>query len=468
MIAGTILLAWPLIAIAMFSALGLLRGLIWVTLIGFLFLPEGYGFDLPGVIYDKRTAIAFSLVLAAFLTRKHENLPVFTGDRRLKVILILLTVVLFLAPVFTVLDNRYPLIDGRSFRPALGAQDLLGLTLDFAVILAPYFLARRWLIRPQEHTLLLFAIVTLGLGYSLLVLIEIRLSPQMHTWVYGYFPHAFSQHVRGGSFRPLVFLNHGLELGFYLFMAVIAAFALTMQEAGRRIPLFLAGLWLLAVLLVSHNLGAAMLAFLFVPVVLFLRARLQLLAVAVVAGLFLSYPALRQAELMPVDSFTNFVSNISEDRARSFEFRLKNEDALLERALEKPLFGWGPWARGQIFNDRGDMISVPDGIWVIVMGDRGWAGFLGLFGLMAVPLWYLRRTRQRKDLQPATIGLAIIATGNLIYMIPNSTVSPVSALVFGALAGFAQSDEKKIETAEEPRARYSRFAPGERAFIARE
>jgi hypothetical protein len=374
------------------------------------------------------------------------------------------------------MDNRYPLVDGPSIRPALKFADLLGMSMQFAISLTPFFLARRWLVTAKDHARLLTAIVSIGLFYSLLVLVEIRLSPQMHNWVYGFFPHSFLQHVRGGSFRPLVFLSHGLELGFFLFMTVIAAFVLSRHESGRKRTLMvLAGLWMLGVLLISSNTGAAMLALLFGPLVLFVRTRTQITVSAVTAVIFLAYPALRQADLVPVNGFTNLVSYISEERSKSFSFRLQNEDALLDRALEKPVFGWGPWARGQIFNERGDMISVPDGIWIIVLGDRGWVGYLCFFGLLAAPLWYLRRTVRRKAVSPATAGLAVMAAGNLIYMIPNSTVSPLSALVFGALAGFAQWDTRNADAPvvtkpveRDVRPRYSRFAPGERALMPRE
>ncbi|MDH5531273.1 MAG: O-antigen ligase family protein, partial [Paracoccaceae bacterium] len=298
-------------------------------------------------------------------------------------------------------------------------------------------------------------------------------------WVYGFFPHSFGQHARGGSWRPLVFLNHGLELGFFLFMSVIAAFTLTRTGTrDTRMVMTIAGCWLFGILLISSNTGAAMLAILFVPVLLFLPLRMQLMMASIIAVIFLIYPMLRQADILPMDSVVQGFSLISEDRARSFEFRVRNEDILLERAYEKPLFGWGPWARGQVFNDRGDMISVPDGIWIITLGNRGWVGFLTFFGLLAVPLLHLGRAARRKTLSAPTAGLAIMAAGNLMYMVPNSTVSPISAMMFGLLAGYAQWDAVRApEETEEGSAskdpplrgvpRYTRFAPGEGSRVTR-
>ena len=64
------LILWPAIAAAIFKGAGPVRGLIWATLIGYLFLPEDYGFDLPGLpSYDKISAISLSVVLGILLTR---------------------------------------------------------------------------------------------------------------------------------------------------------------------------------------------------------------------------------------------------------------------------------------------------------------------------------------------------------------------------------------------------------------
>ena len=67
--------------------------------------------------------------------------------------------------------------------------------------------------------------------------------------------------------------------------------------------------------------------------------------------------------------------------------------------------------------------------------------------------------------------MAVIMAGNLIYLIPNSTLSPIAWLMAGALAGFVQFDVKAAEDAKAPVAKpsrppgYSRFPAG--ASVAR-
>ena len=293
------------------------------------------------------------------------------------------------------------------------------------------------------------------------------MSPQLNLWVYGYFPHNWLQHVRGGGFRPLVFLRHGLWLGFFLFTVFIAALALTRDREmkGRALLPFLAA-WMLLVIFLSRNLGPTMLALVFAPVILFLPFKLHARIASVLACVLLIYPALHDMMDVPMTRFLDFVATISEKRVQSFQTRLDNESELLARANEKPIFGWGGWARLRIYDEFGRDTSLVDGAWIVQMGRHGWAGYLGFFGMLALPMLFVQRAARRKPISPAIAGMLIMMAANFIYLIPNSTLNPIAMLMLGALAAFAQYDPvgKKVEDeAPEPvgTSRYTRF--GDRA-----
>ena len=55
-----------------------------------------------------------------------------------------------------------------------------------------------------------------------LVIWEARMSPQINQQLYGFFAHDWLQHIRNG-FRPIIFLAHGLRVGIFLAMAMVAA-----------------------------------------------------------------------------------------------------------------------------------------------------------------------------------------------------------------------------------------------------
>ncbi len=466
-VAALALIVWPFVTIALFAGLGPVRGLIWATLVGYLFLPERVGFDFPLLPpYTKYSAITYSLLLAAalFWNRDMDEPPV-VADRTFRRLIWALALVALGSTFLTYYTNRSPTVSGGAVLPGLGASDFLAMFVDVFVVLVLFLLGRRWLATPERHTRLLVAIMVLGVAYAFLALFEIRMSPQLNRWTYGFFPHSWTQHLRGDGFRPLVFLEHGLWLGFYLFTATVAGVALIGRLTGeKRLGAILCTLLIFGTLLVSRNLGAVMLAFMFVPLLFMVTSRMLARVVAVVAVVFLAYPVMRHHA--PVDTFTDAIGSFAPERAQSLNYRLRNETDLLARANMKPVFGWGGWGRSFIFSERGNRISVTDGSWILIIGKQGWVGYLSFFGLLSASLIFLPRAVRRKPLPAPTAALALISAGNLVYLIPNATLTPVAWLIFGAMAGFV---EKDVKTAEDPgraepaprerEVRYSRFGP---------
>lgn len=469
-----VLLIWPVVAICIMASKGMATGVIWATVLGYLFLPDSFNVNLPGLPpYSKYTAVSLGLALGVmlFARRINEDKPIYT-DGFANTVFLALAILLVTSPMGTFLDNRGVLVTGGTVRSGLSFRDVISTVSQMGIVLVPYYVGRRWLATPEQQARLLTALVIMAMIYSLLAMYEARMSPQLNRTFYGYFPHSWAQHLRGG-YRPVVFLRHGLWLGFLLLTMILASCAMSRQDPERRALYLLAALWLLPVLFLSRNLGATMLAVIFAPVVLFLSTSMQARIAAVIAVIFLSFPALRQAEVLTFDGFVSQVEKAAPERAASLQYRFDNEHDLLARAGEKPIFGWGGWARALVFDDQGRNTSVQDGTWIIVLGERGWLGYIAYFGLITFPLLMLRRTIRRKTLEPATAGLAIITAVNLIYIIPNSTLSSIGWLTFGALAGYVQFDMRRAGQDDDPepeggsgedllpggrrRTRYSRF-----------
>ena len=470
--ANVALLVWPLIAIAIFVARGPVHGLIWAVLIGHLTLPEALLIDLPALPpYNKGVAVSLGCILGVLVTQGRERVP-FIRERGPTVIMGILIGAMLFVPLLTTLTNRERLFYGPTTLPAMGMGETIAMIWQTGVFITLFLVARRYLFTEAAHRALLRAIVLSGMVYSVLILFELRMSPQLHTWVYGYFQHSWAQHLRGG-FRPIVFLEHGLWVGFLLYMTVIAAFALMRPEKNSPIKLeyLLMGGWLMLVLMVSRNMGAAVLALLFAPAMLFLPRRALVWIGMVVVIFYLSFPAVRQAGLFPVQGVVNLAAKVSEERASSLNYRFENEADYLARAKLKPIAGWGLWARWRIWDENGNENSTADGTWIIYLGERGWIGYLAFFGLLGMPIFYLIKTSRRRNqpLSPATVGMTVIIAGNLIYLIPNNALSPISVLVAGGLAGYVQKrlaadteqDEENVEDGvlirKDRKIKYSRF-----------
>src|SRR6056297_174457 len=438
---------WPVVSVVLFSALGRVHGLIWSVVLGYLFLPERWYFDLPVLPpFGKYEAISLGVLLGVLATRqKAEPLP--KADPRAKGFMTALLALLFLTPFVTMLTNRDGYMVGPTWIPPISLWDILGSIFSWFVILVPFLFARRFLHSPETHRELLKAMVVMGLFYSLLALYELRMSPQLNIMVYGYFPHSWIQHVRGGGFRPLVFLAHGLSLGIFLFTTVLAAAGLVRASSGESRVLFVpAMLFLFGVLAISRYLGAFAICALLLPVALMMTPRTHLWIAAIVAVLFVTYPLTRDAYIAPLLSAAE---RVSEARHQSLEYRFDNEDILIDRAAERPLAGWGPWGRNHVHDEvTGRIVTVTDGLWIIQLGEWGWMGFAGLFGLIIAPLFLMRRATRHVPLTPVTSAMVLMVAGSLINLIPNSSLSPMVWLVIGALAGFVQYAPGRAEASE--------------------
>lgn len=483
-----VLFCWPLVALLLFRTMRPEHAVIWTVLGGYLFLPVRPVIDFPLLpAIDKDTISGLCAVIGALLVRRgwggeavgpadgramagmragravHSRFAGSGGggdgaesaqnardmrgargatgmqaERRLLPLPMICGLVLLavIGVVGSVMTNADPIPAGPFLLPAMRSYDLASLTLGLAVMLIPFLIGWRFLGHATGQRAILMAFALGGLLYAPLMLLEVRLSPQLNVWLYGFFPHSFAQHVRNGGFRPIVFLDHGLWVGIFMAMAVLAALAQwRLTPTGTR-PfdrlrwLLLAG-FLLVVLVLAKSLGALVIALAMGCIVLVGGRRIVMLAAAGVAVLVLVYPMARGLGIVPVEAVLDLAGQVSAERAASLGFRLQNEDVLLASANERALFGWGGFGRGLIFDAWGNLISVSDGVWIIMMVSSGWVGYLAKFGLLclAVVAMLWRRT------SPEAVFLSAVLAANLLDMIPNATLEPITWLVAGAVAG---------------------------------
>jgi hypothetical protein len=453
------LFGWPIMVIILSRSLPWPNAIIASLIGGFLLLPEQGGLDLPLLpALDKDSIPSLALFALALVLRPGEQsafsktklgytaakgwLPrTITGQ--------VLLAVFIIGAFMTALTNS----DSLQFPstsvsiPGLRLYDGFSIVVRSTNVFVPLLLGRKYLSDPKAHRLILVGLVVAGLGYSLLALYEARMSPQLNRMVYGFFPHNWQQHVRGNGFRPLVFLSHGLVLAIFFAMSIIAAFGLTKVDPKRKGLWMMAGTWLLITLVLCNSLGALMIAVVLVPVVLLFRAQMQLLAAGVIAIIVLSYPLLRGADLVPTEQFVSAVRTQNLGRALSLQFRFNQEDQLIVKANERPLFGWGSYGRNRIYDDEGRDQSTVDGAWIVAIGQGGWFRYLGEFGLLAVPLLFLA-VRRRYDVDVTTSVLCLVLAGNMIDLIPNGSMTPVTWLIVGALLGRLEFDHTQQTSAD--------------------
>lgn len=434
------LASFPVVAVVLFGRLRADRALIWCLMLGYLFLPEPPAvFDLPLMPPLSKHNLPALMALLISLWRYGYDGPILPQSLLGKALL--LTFVF--SPIATVLTNEEPVFFGLVGLPGLGAKAAVALTLQQVLLVLPFLLARQHLASGGALREILKALMIAGLVYSIFMLIEIRLSPQLNLWVYGYYQHLFGQSIRSGGYRPVVFLYHGLWVAFFIMTSTVSAYALWRNEQGDiRIRYLVAALYLTVIMVLAKSLGSTLFMILLVPMVVLFSPTRQLRIAIFICSLALAYPMLKGADLVPQQKLLNQAAAISPERAASLEFRFDNEKQLLDRARLKPVFGWGSWGRNHILDPiSGRILTVTDGRWIIVIGVYGWVGFIAEFGLLLLPLLLLGREAMagpKLKITPYIGPLSLLLAINAVDMIPNATLTPLTWMLVGALTGYAE------------------------------
>ncbi|MGE4325706.1 MAG: hypothetical protein AB7E21_06285 [Pseudodonghicola sp.] len=451
-LAMLMLMIWPIACIILMKRLPLERGLIWCILGGYLLLPPVANFDLPLIPPMDKDSIPSVMAFLLAILMLHRKVPLMPQSAAGKVLVLMF----LLGTIPTVLTNGEPVTYsnewGESYTvQGLRVHDILSVMVGQAIVLLPFLLGRALLGTEKGLRELLLAMMVGGLIYTIPSLIEIRLSPQINVWVYGFFQHSFEQMMREGGFRPIVFLPHGLWLAIFMFSALISTAALTRYADPKvRAKMIMATIYLAGVLYLCKSLASQIYAISFLPLVLFASPKVQIRVAFLLAATAVLYPMLRNAGLIPLDSILAWASDISQERAASLLYRINNEEILLARAHDKLLFGWGGWGRNLMLDPAsGRVLTVPDGRWIIVFGTFGWLGYIAEMGLLALPLVLLWRRSRSGAVSNYAAPVALIIAATMVDMLLNATLVPLTWLCAGAVLGHAENP--RLASSPEPR-----------------
>jgi hypothetical protein len=406
---------------------------------GWLLLPEQHIFNLPGLPpIGKALVAALAGLLGACLFQPRRLLAAGPGAGLEAVALLMIP-----AALGTALTNRDPIVLANKVIPGLRAYDAVGMAFEDVMLLGvPFLLGRAFFRTSRDVRLALVAIVVSSLAYSLLVLVEARMSPMMNKLVYGYSQHTWVQVRRFGGWRPMVFMHHGLALSLFVAVSVIAA--ATLARARLRVLGVPAGAvvaYLGFVLLACRSLAALVYGVVVAPLILVARPRRQMVVAALGAGVLLTYPLLRGLDLVPTDQLAAVARSVSGDRAESLEFRFRNERPLLERARQRPFFGWGGFGRSHYPETMWERDLVADGYWILRLTSRGLAGMLGYAVLFSVPVllaWRRFGGIHAEGDRVLLAGFALVVTIHGLDTIPNGLWTNAPLLLAGGLAGAAR------------------------------
>jgi hypothetical protein len=415
LLAFGMILLWPLIAIIFYKRFDTVTATFWTIVGGYMFLPVGTAIDLPmvpAIGKDEISAIA-AFIGCRFI--KNEKIALFGNSTLQKYLISLLMIV----PFINVFFNSSPMFDGLLWIQGLTPYDAASQVITQYLELLPFVIAISIVKSSEELEKIVRLLVIAGLIYSILILIEIRLSPQLHTWIYGFFPHSFAQQARMGGFRAVVFMGHGLMVAIFCFVCVCAAaiqFKISKQHEKMRNVYIL--LYLFTILILQKSVGAIGMGLVITAGILFLYRSKQALITKVIVAIFFLYPSLSILNLIPYEAIISFISDFSVDRAGSTNYRFIQEIELMQHAYQKLFIGWGSWGRNSFYN------STTDGYWIIILGVYGAIYFYALFGMFIMGVFNsMLKTSTIKNEQIVYSGLSLMLAGVLFDQLQNASLS---------------------------------------------
>lgn len=446
LIAYAALLIWPLVVLYVISRYGFEKGALLGLMGAYMFLPSGFDIDLPGLpAFGKFSITVMTLIGYLMLNKKPLGYIALSKKMRLVLLVFLIT------PFFTVLTNpeRYVFI------PGLTLYDGLSDSINNFLYIFPFLLGVKYFRSFESQQLIFKYFVIAAVVYSVLALYEIRMSPQLHTKLYGFFPHSWIQQYRDGGFRAVIFMGHGLLVAFFLALglAFVSAMNRTRTKVMRVNNIALL-LFIMITLVLMKSMAALIFGMFAFLMIAFMPNKLMHLAAVSIAVLFMSYPILSSMKLFPHQTIVNYANSISPERAESLEYRFEHEEKLLAHANKKSLFGWGGWGRNRVVDDLTEAnTSTTDGKWIITLGVSGWFGYITEFLLIIVPLWMAFKIRSKakhisKNESVYLASHALIVSLILLNQMPNASLNPFYWLIIGSLLGRIYDLQQQAKTYE--------------------
>jgi len=439
------LAVWIPLTLVLFATIPSRKALLTSMIGGWLFLPV-YMVKLTAIpAFSKLTVASYGCLLGTMLFDWPRLLTF-----RIKWFDIPM-LVWCLSPYVTSVQNDLGAYDGIS--------DIIG---HFVIWGLPYFLGRIYFPDWESFRELGIAIFIGGLIYIPFCLFEIRFSPQLHKYIYGFFPTEFNQSLRFGGYRPMCFLQHGLAVGMWMTSACLVGFWMWQCKTiktvcGLPLSFWMPILFLTTVLCKSSGgLIFLMLGMGILYSIKLTRTPIVLLMVMSAAPI---YMYVRASGTWDGESAIDMaLKYVGPERAQSLGVRIHAENTLAARAIEQPWFGWGRWNRNRVIINGKDMAPT-DGLWMLSLGEYGIVGLCAMTTtILLCPLVIWMRCPLKMWTHPGlapAVAMAVLLSLYMLDNILNAMPDPIFVMALGGLTGIGPSIRKQLKNPAPARPPYA-------------
>lgn len=424
----TAIFGWPFVVFLLFTITTPRRAVITGMLGAWMFLPMA-GFEFPGIPNVNKMSVTCVSVLAAVSI---FDIGAYVRFRPSWVDGAIVLWIIIQVP--SGIAGGYGVYEGFSY-----------MQNTFVSWGLPYLIGRLYFSDAEGMRELAVGLSVAALIYVPFVLLEVRISPQLHKWVYGFRQHIFGQSVRLGGYRPMVFMQHGLAVGQFMATGTLAGYWLWWTGALRRhvsIPTGPLVLVLIFVTLLCKSIFAIALTLLGV-VVLWLckqfNSKWILFFLLVVPPLYMAsrtFGGWNASQLLAI------ASSIGDDRVESLQVRLASEDILWRWVKRSPQSLWvGSGRLSEIMEGNRKEIGrfIPDGLWLIALGKNGIVGLVSMYGVLLLPVARcLFRFKSKRLFSSDGAAVVVMMMVLILYALDNllnAMINPFYLLAAGGLGG---------------------------------
>jgi hypothetical protein len=418
------LFGWIPCVLLLFLWLPPRRAVIAAFMGGWLFLPAAT-FQLPGIPdYSKMAATCAGVLLAALIFDTETLLSFRPKWFDIPM------VVWVLCPFGTNAVENIDLWDSFSWSVNQG--------ITWGM---PYFIGRVYFTDAESIRELAIGFFISGLIYIPICLFEIRMSPQLGKWLYGFDAGYSGQRL--GGWRPTGLMANGLMLGMWMTASTFCGIWLWYTGSLKTLGKYKASTLVIALTITTilcKSTGALILLIGGLGLLWLIRRTRVAFPYLLMCAIPVAYPIIRAGGMWDGSQLAALAkSTVGADRAQSLQFRFKNEDILAEKALRRAMWGWGRFGKSRVYDENGKDISTTDGLWIITLGISGIVGLTAVTSIYLVPgilFWW--RTHAADWSDPSFAAVSAFSVILVLYAIDNvlnAMVNPVITVCMGAVSG---------------------------------